>query len=382
MGSYGGSHDSQRSWQPIEAGAGPATWSAWPAAPAGAEVGQGSCGPAGAQSCRGPACAGPGPARVPAGRPGPSPAGGRPARGRRPARALAGRPGPTIRGFSLRRGRSWAGLLRSGLILGILEISPRRETGPGRSRPGLLRVGPDPGDPGDSGDQPAPGDRPAGSPPGRPGTRSPVGSAWGRGASGQESSGSVSGQKSCDEESWRPCGRNPESPCAVAAAAEHRGHGPAPHPARRPRGGRAATQRRPRQPARRRRRDFSGVASVSSRTLCLVPLLVTTKRIEGWFIHFPVIMCPSSVIICAAFRQRCAETRCASPPVADRVQESALFAAFRTPSLKTKEGSPGRLRRTHVRPGPATGPYPTTHALVRRRRWRRRRRSHRTGWAG
>ena len=157
----------------------------------------------------------------------------------------------------LRGARSRPGLLRAGLLRPVID-GGHPPPGPQRPRSRLGR-------PGNSSPrvQPGAGEQAARNPRGRSAARNPAVAGPGRRAAGI-----------------------PNLPYAVAAAEEYRCHAPAPR-LRPARGGRAAGRKR--RPARRGRRDFSGLASVSSRTLCHIPLLVTTKRIGGWFIHSPVI---------------------------------------------------------------------------------------------
>ncbi len=201
-------------------------------------------------------------------------------RGQKPPTAPPGQPEPRrpagqpepLRA-TLRGARSRPGLLRVGLrpVIAEATLSPvvaRAALRGARSRPGLpgpQRPRSRPGRPGNSSPpvQPGAGEQAARNPRGRSAARNPAVAGPGRRAAGI-----------------------PNLPYGVAAAEEYRCHAPAPR-LRPARGGRAAGRRR--RPARRGRRDFSGLASVSSRTLCHIPLLVTTKRIGGWFIHSPVI---------------------------------------------------------------------------------------------
>ena len=204
--------------------------------------------------------------RIPVRRPGPTKPGVHPPRGRKAPTPRPGQPEPRSPAGQPER-RSPAG-------------QPERGQKPPRPPPGR------PPAPRHRGGHPLPGPQRPRSRPGRPGNSSPPVQP----GAGEQAARNPRGRSAARNPAVAGPGRRaagiPNLPYGVAAAEEYRCHAPAPR-LRPARGGRAAGRRR--RPARRGRRDFSGLASVSSRTLCHIPLLVTTKRIGGWFIHSPVI---------------------------------------------------------------------------------------------
>ena len=255
--------------------------------------------------------------RIPARCPGPTKPGVHPPRGQKPPTPPPGQPEPS-HPAGQPEPRSREGHFARG------QEPPRPP--PGR-----------PPAPRHRGGHPVPGPEPPRSPPGRPGTSSPRVQPGAGEPAARNPRGRSAARNPAAEGPGRRAAGIPNVPYGVAAAEEHQYHAPAPR--LRPAGGGRAAGRGRRRPARRGRRDFSGVASVSSRTLCRIPLLVTTKRIGGWFIHSPVITpqiplqfrdLPSDVCPHLPSPARLRPIVCGNP---------RSSRGFRTPSLKTK-GAP------------------------------------------